>query len=285
MAQKESTHTSSDESTLTEVSGPSQAERFFFDNNGYLILEDFLKEDHVNALTDTLLRVIAQRRELQEKGIPHTGNTNISGERSARILYILDDDPLFLEMLDWPPIMPYVTGLLNERPHHHSSDAFAEYGSDQTGRGMGWHIDGHDNGYRDLGTPIPLLQLKIGYYLNDMTTPGQGNIAVVPGSHKASYNPDAEDLKRPDLFPGAVQICAPPGAAILFHNALWHSAGPFSNPDGCRLLLYYAYEQPWMVGSHQHWGYSKDFYNDRLAPEQRKLFHGFLFDPPEERWG
>ena len=34
-----------------------------------------------------------------------------------------------------------------------------------------------------------------------------------------------------------------------------------------------------MVGSHQHWGYSEDFYNNRLAPEQRKLFHGFLFDP------
>ena len=44
-------------------------------------------------------------------------------------------------------------------------------------------------------------------------------------------------------------------------------------------------EKPWMVGSHQHWGYSKEFYNNRLSPEQRKLFHGFLFDPQEERWG
>ena len=125
MAQQESTHNSSNESNVAEVPGPTQADRFFFDNNGYLILEDFLKEDHIMALTEALLRVVARRRELEENGIPHTGHTNISGERSARIVYILDDDPLFLEMMDWPPIMPYVTGLLNERPHHHSSDAFA----------------------------------------------------------------------------------------------------------------------------------------------------------------
>ena len=155
MAQQESTRNSTNESAVTEVSRPTHAERFFFDNNGYLVVEDFLKEDHINALTEALLRVVARRREQQEKGISHTGHTQINGARSARILYILDDDPLFLQMLDWPPIMPYVTGLLNERPHHHSSDAFVEYGSDQTGRGMGWHIDGHDNGYRDLGHAYP----------------------------------------------------------------------------------------------------------------------------------
>jgi len=285
MAAEQRPHDSSGELAGVEASSPTEAERFFFDNNGYLILEEFLEKDHITALQEVLFRVVARRREQQENEIPHTGITSISGKRSARIVYILDDDPLFLELLNWPPIMPYVTGLMNEKPHHHSSDAFMEYGSDQMGRGMGWHIDGHDNGYRGLGTPVPLLQLKVGYYLNDMTTPGQGNICVVPGSHKAVHNPNGEDLKRTDLFPGAVQICASPGTAILFHNALWHSAGPFSEPDGCRLLLYYAYEQPWMVGSHQHWGYSKEFYNKRLSPEQRKLFHGFLFDPQEQRWG
>ncbi len=61
MAQQVSSHNSSDESTVMEVPGPTQAERFFFDNNGYLILEDFLKEDHVNALTEVLFRVVARR--------------------------------------------------------------------------------------------------------------------------------------------------------------------------------------------------------------------------------
>lgn len=260
---------------------PTDAERFFFDTNGYLVLERFFVEDHVARLLETLNRVVALRRERQERGDPQTGKTHIDGV-CTRIFYILGDDPLFLELLDYAPMWPYITGLLNEKPHHHASDAILEFGLKD--RGMGWHIDGHDNGYRGLGCPIPLLQLKIGYYLSDMTEPGQGNLCVIPGSHKTAFDPTPEDRMRTDLFPGAVQICAPPGSAILFHNALWHSQGPWTRDDGQRIMLYYAYEHPWMVGSQEHWGYPKDFYSN-LPPKRRKLFHGFVFDPPEQRWG
>lgn len=260
---------------------PTDSERFFFDTNGYLVLERFFAEDHVAGLLDTLNRVVALRRERQERGDPQTGRTTINGA-STRIFYILGDDPQFLELLDYAPMMPYITGLLNEKPHHHASDAILEF--DLKDRGMGWHIDGHDKGYRGLGYPIPLLQLKIGYYLSDMTEPGQGNLCVIPGSHKTAFDPTPEDRQRTELFPGAVQICAPPGTAILFHNALWHSQGPCTRDGGQRIMLYYAYEHPWMVGSQEHWGYPKDFYKN-LSPERRKLFHGFVFDPPEQRWG
>ena len=263
---------------------PSAAERFFFDNNGYLVLENFLRDEHVQRLQEALDRVIARRRALQQQKIPHTGMTQLKGERSTRIFYILDDDPLFLELLDWPAMAPYIKGLLNPKAHHHASDAIVEVGNELFSRGMGWHLDGHDNGFRNLGRPIPLLQLKLGYYLTDMTEPGQGNLTLVPGSHKALHDPDPADLKRTDLFPGAIQVCAPAGSAILFHNALWHSSGPFTKQDGQRTILYYAYEHPWMIASQEHWGYSKAFYN-ALSPERRAYFHGFVFDPPEQRWG
>lgn len=269
----------------SSTTNPTQAERFFFDNNGYLVLENFLSTDHVQRLNETLERVIVRRRQLQAEGTPHTGMTRPMGEQSTRIFYILDDDPLFLELLDWPPMMAYVRGLLNPKPHHHASDAIVEVEGELSSRAPGWHLDGHDNGYRNLGRPIPLLQLKLGYYLTDMSEAGQGNLTVVPGSHKALIDPSPEDLKRRDLFPGAVEVCAPAGSAILFHNALWHSAGIFRKPNSKRVILYYAYEHPWMVASQEHWSYSKDFYNQRLSSEQRKLFHGFVFDPPEQRWG
>ena len=54
---------------------------------------------------------------------------------------------------------------------------------------------------------LPLLQLKVGFYLSDMREPSQGNLTVVPGSHKALEEPDPADLKSPELFPGAVQPC------------------------------------------------------------------------------
>lgn len=266
---------------MSRENRPTAAERFFFDTNGYLALENFLSPEHVARLTETLLRVMAKRRRMQEENIPRAGMTHLSGD-SARIFYILDDDPSFLELLDWPPLMPYVHTLLNSKPHHHASDAIMEEGL--TERRMGWHLDGHDNGYRNLGWPIPLLQLKVGYYLSDMTEPGQGNLCVIPGSHKSPLEPDPADRQNPALFPGAIQICAPAGTALLFHNALWHSGGPWTKPGGRRLMLYYAYEHPWMIASQEHWGYPQEFYN-ALSPERRSFFHGFLFDPPEQRWG
>ena len=38
------------QTTHTNQSLPSQAEQFFFDNNGYLVIEDFLTTDHIAAL-------------------------------------------------------------------------------------------------------------------------------------------------------------------------------------------------------------------------------------------
>lgn len=265
---------------------PSAAERFTFENQGYLVLENFLKPDHVARLLAAVDRTVARRRELaRTKQKEPAGFTHVKSDRSARFFYIFDDDPLFLELLDWGPLMPYVHAFINPMPHHHGSDVIVEHGSDFMNRKGEWHIDGHDNGYRNLGHPIPILQLKVGFYISDMTAPWQGNLTVVPGSHKAQLAPTEEDRQKRDFFPGAVQVCAPAGTAILFHNALWHTAAPFNNPDGVRKMIYTAYEHPWMVGSQEHWGYSKEFYNQRLSPAQRKFFHGFVFDPPEQRWG
>jgi ectoine hydroxylase-related dioxygenase (phytanoyl-CoA dioxygenase family) len=269
----------------TLATAPTDAERFAFDNQGYLVLENFLAPDHVARLLAAVARAVPRRRELARTGGKQTGFTHTKSEQSTRFFYMLDDDPLFLELLDWPALLPYVHALINPKPHHHGSDVIVEHGGDFMDRQGEWHIDGHDDGYRNLGHPIPLLQLKVGYYLSDMTAPWQGNLTVVPGSHKALLDPTPADRQRRDFFPGAVQVCAPPGTAILFHNALWHTASPYSGPERGRTMLYYAYEHPWMVGSQEHWGYTKEFYNQRLSPAQRKFFHGFVFDPPESRWG
>ena len=263
-------------------SAPSAADRFIFDTQGFLVLENILSPDHVARLLAAVDQVVTRRRELTRIGTPQTGFTHVVGKDSTRVFYILDDDPHFLDLLDWPAILPYVHALLNPKPHHCASDAIVAHASDFPNQQPGWHIDGHDDGFRNLGRPIPLLQLKIGYYLTDMTQPGASHLMVVPGSHKAQHPPGPPSADG--FLPGAVQVCAPAGSAILFHNALWHGIGPF-HPGRHRKMLYYCYEHPWMVASQEHWGYAKEFYNQRLSAERRKYFHGFVFDPPEARWG
>ena len=69
----------------------SQSEKFFFENNGYLVLDQFLDSSLTERLLETVNRVAAHRRQLAENNVPHTGITHTNGD-STRIFYILDDD-------------------------------------------------------------------------------------------------------------------------------------------------------------------------------------------------
>ena len=236
-------------------------------------------------LRAALQRAIARRRELERRGTPHFARPGEEpGEEpgedhggSTRIFYLLADDPLFLELVDYPPVMPYVRGLLNQsQPHFHASDAFCEEGA--RAAPARWHIDGPDNGFRNLRPRVPMLELKIGYFLSDMTQPDQGNLMVVPGSHKTDFDPTESARTGFDTVPGATQVCCPAGSCVIFHNALWHTRGPSTRSDGRRIMLYYAYEHPWMIGSPEHTAYPRAFYAG-LSGARRKLFHDFLFRP------
>ena len=264
---------------MTTSDRPTPDELAFFDTNGYLVVEGILDPDHVARLTRGLEQAVQRRRRLQEQDQPHQGTTLVDGD-NVRILHILGDHPLFQELLDHPAIMPYVQTMLSEKAHFHASDAFWE--TQPKASEPSWHIDGYDGGYRPLRPGIPLLQLKIGYFLSDMSEPGQGNLTVVPGSHRVDEDLTEKQRKSFD-FPGAVQVCVPPGACVLFHNALWHTRGAFTRAGGQRIMLYYAYELPWMVANPEHWSYSREFYAG-LTSQQRQLFHGFVFDPKEDRW-
>src|SRR5690606_18143155 len=96
---------------------------------------------------------IARRRQVQPAGhqavwppkVP-ADLTQIHGEKSTRILNILEDDPLFQELLDWPALLPYVHAFGHAEPHYCASDAIVEEPGDFAHRRDGWHIDGSDNG-------------------------------------------------------------------------------------------------------------------------------------------
>lgn len=260
---------------------PTDAERFFFDNNGYLLIEDFLPPALTESLLRAVERAIARRRAPgYTREHPTAFKDRVEG-RNARLFHLLDEDPVFLDLLDHPPMMAYVHDLFNPEPHLHSSDVIYEVEKARH-HGLGWHMDGIQGGYRALRPHIPFLQFKVGYYLSDMREPGQGNLTLVPGSHRALRDPDPADLKNPALFPGAVQVCGGPGTAFIFHNATWHTSGPWTREEGRRVVLYYGYEHSWMLACAEQWRYSRAFLKS-LSQDRRKFFHGFVFDPPEYR--
>ena len=194
---------------------PSADQRYSFETDGFLVVESFLCCDHVTRLRAALQRAIARRRELERRGTPHFARPGVDHAGSTRIFYLLAE---------------------------HAAPAR-------------WHIDGPDHCFRNLRPRVPMLELKIGSFLSDMTQPDQGNLMVVPGSHKTDFEPTAAALGGCDTFPGATQVCCPDGSCVIFHNALWHTRGPSTRADGCRIMLYYAYEHPWMIASPEDTAY------------------------------
>lgn len=204
---------------------PTQTER-----DDYLVVENALSSDLAACLTERLESVIQMRRALYERGEPHHGRTQIDGA-NTRIFHILEDDPVFAELIDHPPIVSYIKALLNENPHFHASDTYLEV-EPTSDRGPGWHIDGHDSGYRGLRPDIPHLQLKIAYFLSDMTDPDQGNLMLVPGSHRANEDPLPDRRAAFDTMTDAVQVCVSAGTAEMFHNSVWRTRRPFTREGG-----------------------------------------------------
>ena len=264
---------------MTSITGPpTPAEIAQFQTSGYLVLPEFLALDHVAVLKNRLELAIKRRRTLAAAGMESRAKTEVVGP-NTRIFHVLEDDPAFLDVMDHKPVMAYVRAFLTRSPHFHASDAIWESGASD--HGPQWHPDG---GYlRVLERPTPLMQLKVGYYLSDMTKPGRGNLMLVPGSHRNVAEPLGDQKGGYDTMPGAIQICGPTGTAVMFHNAVWHTRGPSTDANGQRIMLYYAYEHGFMLGNPEHWSYSSEFYAG-LSPERSTFFHGFVFNPQEWRF-
>jgi ectoine hydroxylase-related dioxygenase (phytanoyl-CoA dioxygenase family) len=106
-----------------------------------------------------------------------------------------------------------------------------------------WHQDGGVVN-RDLETsPRPRLSVKVAYFLTDVSEPGRGNFAVVPGSHVANA------IERPcdddDDVRGSVPVLAHAGDAVLFDRRLWHMRSRNRSPI-TRKALFYAYTFRWV---------------------------------------
>ncbi|MEU2869718.1 phytanoyl-CoA dioxygenase family protein [Streptomyces olivoreticuli] len=128
-----------------------------------------------------------------------------------------------------------------------------------------WHRDMQSTTY-SLPEPMPLLSLKAGFFLTDVTTPDHGGPWVVPGSHlKGWMDLPAEPGNEP---PDAVPLLAPAGTAVVIDPRVWHAVGA-NRSVVTRRMIYYAYAYRWIRPYEQ-----MDLSEERLAalsPPQRQL--------------
>jgi len=222
--------------SLTAFEAISPEQRDEFQQQGILLIRNALDESERARLEAAVDRVYDEERA--------AGHLKPDG--TLHLLGFLPRDEAFGDLLTSPATFPYIWGLAgwNIYSHHNHLDVTPPNPSD-TPPAWGWHQDGYRQN-SDPETlagdlPRPMLSLKVGYVLSDLSRTGRGATKVIPGSHlnNTLERTDGSDPR------GTVEITANPGDAFIFDRRLWHSRS-VNHSTVTRKILFVGYTYRWI---------------------------------------
>ena len=220
-----------DSRCLPHVLTDDEAARF--ETDGFLVVPNAFDEETRHRLIDLVDRIDEVEREQQSLGL--TGRLHHRD--------FLNENPLFLELLDWPTTFPKIWGILGWHIQlylHHLNVTPPEPRPDVIPR-LGWHQDSGRVNVEMEGNPRPRLSVKVAYFLTDTTAADCGNFYVVPGSHLVNKIDVPAEGEPADATP----IQVPAGTAVLFDRRLFHSKSP-NYTDSPRKAIFYGYSYRWL---------------------------------------
>ncbi|HEX4276120.1 MAG TPA: phytanoyl-CoA dioxygenase family protein [Bryobacteraceae bacterium] len=223
----------------------TESNRRLFDETGFLVIEGALSKSELNKLNaavDGLYRRnqrdrMTGRMELRNCVAKHPSLLAMSDHRKLL--------PTIVDLLG--PDIKLRTSELDVRPPITPSMIEGKTARNRWGEPEQWHIDGPLSCYPDVNGIVPMMEVRAGYFLTDLTAKDAGQLCVVPGSHRFNFHA----LEDPSLTvpPEAVfRVEVPAGSAVLFRTGVWHCATP-NLSSVTRKVLYYAYTYRWVQAS------------------------------------
>ncbi len=211
-----------------------------FNDMGYLIVEDAISTEMVDALEEVADRLDAEERT--KKGLaPH--------KLLSKFRTVVEDD-LLLELLDNKKVFPLLWDILGWNIQLYISHLIMyppePPDTQRVTKAAHWHQDG-GRPVPEMERPHPRLSLKVSYWLTDVTDRDNGAMRLIPGSHKLDTRPPNSD-NDPDGDPeGAMDLLVKRGTAVLFDRRMWHSRG-WNFSDVTRKVLFMGYSYRWLRG-------------------------------------
>ena len=229
-------------------------QRSAFDEQGFIVLEDFLTAAELERLLDAIDEVAVRLRR----------NEGLAPHAPFAVRNALAHHEAFLDLIDHPRMLPLVVDAIgwNIQIRTTHLDYRPPYPEDLQAGAVGVG-DGADNevGYRNLSwhpdlassylfkAPsldgrLPFMEIKVFYVLSDLSETQSGNLWLVPGSHLRSPEELVKVGRRVDPDE-ALELRLRPGAAVLWRTAVWHCVGP-NISDLTRKIMHVGYHYRWL---------------------------------------
>jgi ectoine hydroxylase len=212
---------------LSKPGAMTEMDCFLFECFGYILIEDVLSPEECQEALEATKRL-------------HAGHPK---ERLLQIGRGFEKEPALERLIDHPAVLPKIRALYGDRFVLQAAWCTIQPAGSQS---VGWHQDGSGvTEFREVGYPVPLLQLRASYNLTDQSHLYMGNMMMIPGSHKSKA--EMPKNARSEIYASPIQhiITCKPGAVLIFHNGVWHSPMP-NNMNFDRYNMHYIYSPPWL---------------------------------------
>ncbi|MGJ8605761.1 MAG: phytanoyl-CoA dioxygenase family protein [Marivita sp.] len=212
----------------------------FYDENGYLLVENAVTPDQLDRLRDITTRLIEASREVSESNEVYDLDRGHSADnpRLTRVKLPHKRDPYFWDLIRDSKMTEVLTDLLG--PHTNLLTSKLNTKAPGGGRAIEWHQDWAF--YPATNDSL----LAFGLMLEDVDE-ANGPLMVIPGSHKGpilshmanGYFAGAIDPDDP-LFEmdKAVTLTGKAGDMTVHHARILHGSAP-NMSDRNRLILFY----------------------------------------------
>lgn len=233
-----------------------------FERDGFLLIRGALSAAEAEHYRAALDRVYAAE---QAAG-------RVRGNGDMHLLSAVPHCPEAIGLIDHPATFPLVWSVMgwNVHVYHSHLDVHPPIAQLSEFR-FRWHQDGGRQNLELDGDPRPRISVKLAYWLSDVSAAGRGNLKVVPGSHRRNRidGPPRPDTRWPDP-PGAIEILAGPGDAVLFDRRLWHARGE-NHSDLTRKAIFFGYTPRWVAIRDQVDGLHASGAIDAESPVRKQL--------------
>lgn len=251
-------------------------EREQFERDGFLLLRGVLTPDEVAHYTEAMDREYDRAKAAGE----------LAADGSHHKLSAVSSVPALANLIDHPRAFSYIWSYLGWNVHiyHSHVDVHPPLPAPKPAW-WHWHQDGGRQNREIETDPRPMMSLKLGFWLSDVSETGRGNLMVVPGSHKLNWLPGPPKRDVPWPAPeGAIEVQVSPGDVVFFDRRIWHARSN-NLSDITRKVAFIGYTYRWIHVRDEVAHLPQTDWWQGLSPVQQQLLGAFGDGDGDHQWG